>query len=186
MIDLDKMDHSLQIIVSGGQTGVDQAALFAARTCNLRTGGWIPSGFQTLAGPAPWLAGYGLKPLTVASPGWHQYIIRSKMNVDLADGTLAIRTHSSSGTDKTIGYALTHVWKTIPRWDIPTSYKPCCVISDLKSEAQRDAAIHFIDHHKIRTLNICGHRETELSGAWTSMVTAYLIDLLTRVATRTL
>lgn len=32
-------------IISGGQTGVDQAALRAAKRVGLPTGGWMPKGF---------------------------------------------------------------------------------------------------------------------------------------------
>ncbi len=38
-------------IVSGGQTGADQAGWRAARSLGLRTGRWIPRGFETEAGP---------------------------------------------------------------------------------------------------------------------------------------
>ena len=48
-------------VISGGQTGVDQAALRAARSCGIPTGGWAPRGWLTEDGPAPWLADYGLK-----------------------------------------------------------------------------------------------------------------------------
>src|SRR5215471_622285 len=51
-------------IVTGGQTGVDQAALFAATMCKIKTGGY---GYQkdgkqylTEEGEAPWLQEYGL------------------------------------------------------------------------------------------------------------------------------
>lgn len=40
-------------IISGGQTGVDQAALQAAKCAGLPTGGWVPRGFQTETGPLP-------------------------------------------------------------------------------------------------------------------------------------
>src|SRR3954470_14675254 len=40
-------------IISGGQTGVDQAALRAARDCGLEMGGWCPPGRASEAGPIP-------------------------------------------------------------------------------------------------------------------------------------
>jgi len=43
----------LRTIISGGQTGVDQAALRAARNCGLTIGGWCPPGRECEAGLIP-------------------------------------------------------------------------------------------------------------------------------------
>jgi hypothetical protein len=43
----------LQKVISGGQTGVDQAALRAALACGLARGGWCPPGRDSEAGPLP-------------------------------------------------------------------------------------------------------------------------------------
>lgn len=43
-------------IVSGGQTGADQAGWRAARTLGLPTGGWMPRGFATEDGLRPQFA----------------------------------------------------------------------------------------------------------------------------------
>lgn len=40
-------------VISGGQTGVDVAALRAARALGIPTGGIMPKGWKTLAGPRP-------------------------------------------------------------------------------------------------------------------------------------
>ena len=50
------MPMTLTTIISGGQTGADQAGLLAAQALGLQTGGWAPHGWRTDAGPAPWLA----------------------------------------------------------------------------------------------------------------------------------
>lgn len=44
---------TLRKIVSGGQTGVDQAALRAALACGLEVGGWCPPGRRSEAGEIP-------------------------------------------------------------------------------------------------------------------------------------
>ncbi len=44
---------TIRKIISGGQTGVDQAALDVAIKCNLPRGGWIPKGRLTENGPLP-------------------------------------------------------------------------------------------------------------------------------------
>ena len=46
-------------IISGGQTGADQAALDAAVKYNIPHGGWIPKGRITESGPLP--SRYNLK-----------------------------------------------------------------------------------------------------------------------------
>jgi hypothetical protein len=43
----------LRKVISGGQTGVDQAALRAARDCGLKIGGWCPPGRTCEAGVIP-------------------------------------------------------------------------------------------------------------------------------------
>jgi hypothetical protein len=43
----------LHTVISGGQTGVDQAALRAARDCGLTIGGWCPPGRDSAAGEIP-------------------------------------------------------------------------------------------------------------------------------------
>jgi hypothetical protein len=52
----------LQKVISGGQTGTDQADLIAVTRFGIATGGWMPRGFQTADGPNLQLAErYGLR-----------------------------------------------------------------------------------------------------------------------------
>lgn len=71
-------------IISGGQTGADQGALVGAKRVGIATGGWMPRGFLTEAGPCPNLAAlYGLQ--EHPSP---LYPPRTRQNVRDADGTI--------------------------------------------------------------------------------------------------
>lgn len=80
-------------IISGGQNGVDQAALRAAKKLGLVTGGTAPKGWRTLDGPAPELAKFGLIEDTEAN-----YAIRTAKNVYDANITLRIaRNFNSAG-----------------------------------------------------------------------------------------
>jgi hypothetical protein len=72
-------------VISGGQTGVDQAALFAARKAGIETGGWAAKGWMTEKGPAPWLASYGLVECPV--PG---YPARTRKNAEGVHATLIL------------------------------------------------------------------------------------------------
>lgn len=52
--------NMVELVISGGQTGADPGGLHAALACGIPTGGWAPRGWLTEAGPAPWLADWGL------------------------------------------------------------------------------------------------------------------------------
>lgn len=87
-------------IISGGQTGVDQAALDAAIYCCLPYGGWLPAGRMTENGPLP--ESYKMEVLPSYS-----YPERTRRNVDEADVTLIIsRGKLSGGSKLTERYAL--------------------------------------------------------------------------------
>lgn len=77
-------------IISGGQTGVDQAALDAAIACGVAYGGWLPAGRLTEEGPLP--LRYALKELSGSS-----YPERTRKNVVTADATLIISRGKLSG-----------------------------------------------------------------------------------------
>ena len=70
-------------IISGGQTGVDQAALDAAIDCGISYGGWLPAGRKTENGPLP--QRYVMEEMETAS-----YPERTRKNVVSADATLII------------------------------------------------------------------------------------------------
>ena len=79
----------LDKIISGGQTGADQAGLRAARAAGIPTGGFAPLGWliespkSRTALAAPWLADFGL--VECQEPGYKQ---RTIANVQAADATL--------------------------------------------------------------------------------------------------
>lgn len=47
------MNCSIERVISGGQTGADQAGWRAAKSAGIPTGGWMPKGFLTEDGPRP-------------------------------------------------------------------------------------------------------------------------------------
>lgn len=52
----------IDLVISGGQTGADQAGWRAARAYGIPTGGWMPKGFKTELGNHPeYAALYGAK-----------------------------------------------------------------------------------------------------------------------------
>jgi predicted Rossmann-fold nucleotide-binding protein len=92
----------LKKIISGGQTGVDRAALDVAMRLGIAHGGWIPKGRLTEAGPLP--PHYQLQEMPTTD-----YDARTEKNVLDSDGTLIIsRGSPTGGTDYTRKMALKH------------------------------------------------------------------------------
>ena len=73
----------IERILSGGQTGVDRAALDVALELGLPCGGWCPKGRRAEDGPIP-----SHYPLTETP--WDGYPQRTEWNVRDSDGTLIL------------------------------------------------------------------------------------------------
>lgn len=147
---------SVKKIVSGGQTGADQAGLEIAKELKLNTGGFIPIGCVTAKGPMMRL----LKDYNLTEIGG-SYVNRSMMNVDSSDGTIAFKLKDSPGTDGTIRYCLTGSWQ-IQQTDHIQLYRPVLIVTGLSKECEKSIIAiikDFIERHQIKTLNIAGHRQ---------------------------
>lgn len=89
-------------IVSGGQTGADQAGLDIAIKLGILHGGWIPKGRMTEDGPLP--EKYNLQEMPTKS-----YPKRTEQNILDADGTLIVSHGKLTGGSKlTIDLAQKH------------------------------------------------------------------------------
>lgn len=84
-------------VITGGQSGVDLAALRAARACGVETGGTAARGWLTEDGPAEWLKDYGLT--ECETPG---YPARTAANVRAADAVLLLGDPHSPGSTRTL------------------------------------------------------------------------------------
>ena len=83
-------------VISGCQTGADQAGLFAAEFCGLSTGGYIPKGHKTLAGPRPDLT----QRFKLNEHSSSSYKERTWDNVQASDGTMRFAADYNSAGEK--------------------------------------------------------------------------------------
>ena len=131
----------LEKIISGGQTGADQAALDAAIKLGIPHGGWIPKGRLTEDGSLP--AKYDLTEMPTNS-----YPERTKKNIRESDGTL-ILSHGmlTGGSEFTRKMAL--------------KYKKPILHIDFNRIIPFDAAViinNWMVDHDIKILNVAGPR----------------------------
>jgi hypothetical protein len=131
-------------IISGGQTGVDQAALDTAVALGIPHGGWVPKGRKTENGGLP--DKYKLKEMPTSS-----YAKRTEQNVIDSEGTLIISLGPLTG-----GSELTH--KTAMHHDRPCLHIDLRVLDPHKAVKTVRA---WIAHHGIKVLNIAGPRASE-------------------------
>lgn len=132
---------SISKIISGGQTGVDRAALDAALSLGIACGGWCPKGRR--AEDSEIDSKYPLKETPEKD-----YSQRTEWNVRDSDGTLIITYGIPSG-----GTSLTlEIAKKIN--------KPCMVI-DLDHPPEFAVIHQWINTEKISVLNIAGPRKSQ-------------------------
>ena len=136
----------IQRIVSGGQTGVDRAALDVARELGVPSGGWCPKGRTAEDGVLA--ACYKMKETPTAD-----YPLRTEWNVRDSDATLVLtRGEPTEGTAFTIVLAR-------------RLRKPSVVI-DLAQQTNISPLLDWISAHNIQTLNIAGPRESKCPGIY--------------------
>ena len=141
-------------IISGGQTGVDRAALDVAINLGVPHGGWVSKG--RLAEDGPIHQKYQLEEMLTES-----YPASTEQNVIDSDGTLIIaRGKLTGGTDCTRKMTLKHRKQLLG--------------IDLNSTDHYDAAsliASWIRMQKVNTLNVAGPRASKDSEIYRNVVT---------------
>lgn len=136
----------LEKVISGGQTGVDRAALDAALEAEVHVGGWCPRGRRAEDGSIP-----DMYPLR-ETPS-KEYAQRTAWNVRDSDGTLLITERELEG-----GTALT-------RKEAEQRKQPWIQVEE--GDDQSVSRIReWIEHHDIRVLNVAGPRSSEAEGIY--------------------
>lgn len=134
----------LSKIVSGGQTGVDRAALDVAIKLGIAHGGWVPKGRLAEDGPLPERYRVHETPSAV-------YSERTEKNVIDSDGTLIIsRGELSGGSETTREMAVRHdrPWLHI---DLGRTSAFLCAVR----------IVAWLSAHRIRILNVAGPRASK-------------------------
>jgi hypothetical protein len=132
-------------IHSGGQTGVDRAALDAAQSAGVPIGGWCPKGRRAEDGPIS--PHYPLR--ETPTP---EYAERTAWNVRDADATLVLtRGTPTGGTAATVEVAR----------DLG---KPFLVVEP--EDAEVATVIRWLSEHGATTLNVAGPRESTAPGVY--------------------
>ena len=146
--------------VSGGQTGVDRAALDVALARGLPCGGWCPKGRRAEDGALP--AQYPLR-----ETPHEEYAQRTEWNVRDSDGTLILNQGPLEG-----GTALTE--------EIARRLGKPCLIVDLEYGVGPTAARQWVEAHQLGVVNIAGPRESKQPGIGVEAF-RYLRELLCHV-----
>lgn len=141
----------LMKVISGGQTGVDRAALDVALANGLPLGGWCPQGRRAEDGIIP-----PRYPLTETEESTYEE--RTELNVRDSDATLiVVRGRPTGGTAYTVKMAM--------KWRRP--YR----IVDLEAENVIATTRDWLVENRIAILNIAGPRESTTPGIYAATVT---------------
>jgi hypothetical protein len=133
-------------LISGGQTGVDRAALDAALEFGIRCGGWCPRGRKAEDGP-----------IDRRYPLWEtpsaQYAVRTEWNVRVGDATLILTIGSPTG-----GTALTK--------KLANDFGKPCPVVDLEKSPETVTVRQWLAKHAVNVINVAGPRESTSPGVY--------------------
>jgi hypothetical protein len=131
-------------IISGGQTGVDRAALDAALKHGIECGGWCPVGRLDEFGTIP--DRYPVKELEHGS-----FVERTMQNVTDSDATVIIYFDKlRGGTEQTVRFCI-------------EQKRPYKLIdaAEISAENAADSIFNLVHENKIDILNVAGPRQSE-------------------------
>ena len=131
-------------ILSGGQTGVDRAALDAAMGAGVPCGGWCPRGRKAEDGVIP--ARY---PLTETPTDAYEQ--RTRWNVRDSDGTLILTEGVLGGGTALAAEVARHLGRPL-------------LVVDLNLRPSRQEVGEWLRSQRIAVVNIAGPRESQAPG----------------------
>ena len=147
-------------IISGGQTGVDRAALDAAMALGVDCGGWCPKGRKSEDGRIP--AKYHLR----ETPS-EDYVERTRLNVQDSDGVLILTIGDLDG-----GTSVAHQ-------DAIERDKPFVVVElSAPRKTALQATVGWLRSNRIGVVNVAGPRESHVPGGIYKDARVFLEGLL--------
>ena len=151
-------------MISGGQTGADQAGLAAAERFGIETGGHAPKGWKTKNGPNPTLlrGRYGL----VESKG--DYKVRTWENVKNSDATIRLCYSFETPGEKCTLNAIEKYER--PHYDVALwSIEPADILAE------------WLIENQVEILNVAGNTNGILSKDVFKPVYDYLCEVFRRL-----
>jgi hypothetical protein len=142
---LDIEYDGLKRVISGGQTGADQAGLFAAEAFSLETGGHMPAGFKTVHGDR---VEFGTRFGMLTTPS-SQYPDRTLLNVQNSDATIRLASDfTTPGERLTLRF-------------VNMMSKPSMSIQLVPApdDFLIERLIAFLINHNVQTLNVAGNAD---------------------------
>ncbi len=162
---MNSKSRRLRKVISGGQTGVDQAALLAAIKSGVAHGGWCPAGRRSEEGKIN--AKFNLQETTSRN-----YAVRTERNVVESDGTLILYLGELAG-----GTLLT---RKLAKKHGKLFY--CQTLDSARGSFRSlalDAIGDWIEESKVEVLNVAGPRESSFPGI-ASIAEDFLTELFSR------
>ena len=137
-------------IISGGQAGADQGGLDFALGKGIKAGGWCPKNRLCENGIIP-------DKYPVQEVSGDDYNLRTKLNVMDSDGTLMVVRdgYMEEGTSLTIEHC-----RELSK---PYFLVDLSVMSG-QMESVCAALVDWLEHYRIRILNVAGNRESNSPG----------------------
>lgn len=145
------------VIVSGGQTGVDRAALDVALELGIPCGGWCPAGRRAEDGRIP--DQYPLRETPSA-----EYVQRTQWNVRDSEATLILARRPLKG-----GTAVT--------WQVARRYRRPVLVVDAARGENVARVRRWLEERGVEVLNVAGPRD-DPTGAVYAQARTFLLAVL--------
>lgn len=150
------LNNFIKEIISGGQTGVDRAALDVAIELKIKHSGWCPYGRKAEDGIIP--AKYQLK--EAPAPTFEEgvdpdaiYKKRTELNVKDSEGTLIIVNDIPEGG-------------TLYTIEMAEKHKKLYFVCNLSENSNIEEVVNWIIKNNIHKLNVAGPRASQAVGIY--------------------